>query len=64
MIRNWRADWGQGDFPFLFVQLAAFGPNAQTLGESDWAELREAQLMTLSNTPKTGMAVAIDVGTY
>ncbi len=64
MIANWRADWGQGDFPFLFVQLAAFGPNPQVLGESDWAELREAQLMTLSNTPKTGMAVAIDVGTY
>src|SRR6185369_918283 len=62
MIRNWRADWGQGDFPFLFVQLAAFGPNSKTLGESDWAELREAQLMTLSNTPNTGMAVAIDVG--
>ncbi len=64
MIRNWRADWGQGDFTFLFVQLAAFGPNAPKLGESDWAELREAQLITLSNTPNTGMAVAIDVGTY
>jgi len=64
MIRDWRALWGQGDFPFLFVQLAAFGPNSQKLGESDWAELREAQLMTLSASPKTGMALAIDVGTY
>jgi sialate O-acetylesterase len=63
MIRDWRATWGQGDFPFLFVQLAAFGPNSPKLGESDWAELREAQLMTLSASPKTGMAVAIDVGT-
>ncbi|MFN7930272.1 MAG: sialate O-acetylesterase [Blastocatellia bacterium] len=63
MIKNWRADWGQGDFPFLFVQLAAFGPNGPTLGESDWAELREAQTLTLTNTPKTGMALAIDVGT-
>jgi sialate O-acetylesterase len=63
MIRNWRADWGQGDFPFLFVQLAAFGPNGQTLGESDWAELREAQTMTLTALPKTGQALAIDVGT-
>ena len=63
MIRNWRADWGQGDFPFLFVQLAAFGPNAPKLGESDWAELREAQTMTLTASPKTGMALAIDVGT-
>src|SRR5262245_21569378 len=64
MIANWRAIWGQGDFPFLFVQLAAFGPNSTKLGESDWAELREAQLMTLSTLPKTGMALAIDVGTY
>ncbi|HEX2488979.1 MAG TPA: sialate O-acetylesterase [Blastocatellia bacterium] len=63
MIHDWRALWGQGDFPFLFVQLAAFGPNSQKLGESDWAELREAQLMTLSASPKTGMALAIDVGT-
>jgi sialate O-acetylesterase len=63
MIRDWRAVWGQGDFPFLFVQLAAFGPNSTKLGESDWAELREAQSMTLSASPKTGMAVAIDVGT-
>src|SRR4030095_11241842 len=64
MIRGWRALWGQGDFPFLFVQLAAFGPNSQKLGESDWAELREAQLMTLTTSPRTGMALAIDVGTY
>ncbi len=64
MISNWRAIWGQGDFPFLFVQLAAFGPNGTKVGESDWAELREAQLMTLSTSPKTGMALAIDVGTY
>ncbi len=63
MIRNWRAAWGQGDFPFLFVQLAAFGPNAPKLGESDWAELREAQTLTLTASPKTGMALAIDVGT-
>jgi sialate O-acetylesterase len=62
MIRNWRADWRQGDFPFLFVQLAAYGPNSPKLGESDWAELREAQSMTLTSVPKTGMAVAIDVG--
>jgi sialate O-acetylesterase len=62
MIKNWRERWGQGEFPFLFVQLAAFGPNGQKLGESDWAELREAQTMTLS-LPNTGMALAIDVGT-
>ncbi|QQS46104.1 MAG: sialate O-acetylesterase [Acidobacteriota bacterium] len=64
MIRNWRTVMGQGDFPFLFVQLAAFGPNSDKLGESDWAELREAQTMTLKASPKTGMALAIDHGTY
>ena len=64
MIKNWRDKWGQGDFPFLFVQLAAFGPNGDKLGESDWAELREAQTMTLSTSPNTGMALAIDYGTY
>ena len=64
MIKNWRDKWGQGDFPFLFVQLAAFGPNGDKLGESDWAELREAQTMTLTTSSKTGMALAIDYGTY
>ena len=64
MIKNWRDKWGQGDFTFLFVQLAAFGPNGNKLGESDWAELREAQTMTLTTSPKTGMALAIDHGTY
>lgn len=59
MIEDWRRAWGQGDFPFLFVQLANFF-NGWTDPRS-WAELREAQLMTLS-LPNTGMAVAIDIG--
>ncbi len=55
MIRDWRRQWAQGDFPFLFVQLAAYG-------DADvWAQLRNAQFKTLS-LPKTGMAVALDVG--
>jgi len=62
MIKNWRTTWGQGDFPFLFVQLAAFGPNGPKLGDSDWAELREAQTMTLTSSPHTAMALAIDYG--
>ena len=63
MIRNWRDKWGQGDFPFLFVQLANFmEPHAQP-GPSDWAMLREAQLKTLS-LPNTGMAVTIDIGEW
>ncbi|MGA2679501.1 MAG: sialate O-acetylesterase [Sedimentisphaerales bacterium] len=62
MIKNWRDAWHQGDFPFLFVQLANYmEPEPQPV-ESDWAELREAQLMTLSSVPNTGMAVTIDIG--
>jgi sialate O-acetylesterase len=71
MINNWRTDWKQGDFPFYFVQLANYvrhAPSEQIVpekgvpGEDMWAELREAQLMTL-RLPHTGMAVTIDIGT-
>lgn len=59
MIQDWRSRWHQGDFPFLFVQLANFEPKSPRNGT--WAELREAQLRTLS-LPNTGMAVIIDIG--
>jgi sialate O-acetylesterase len=62
MIRNWRAAWGQGDFPFLIVQLAPYQKIVQNPAESAWAELREAQLMTAQTLPKTGMAVITDIG--
>jgi sialate O-acetylesterase len=58
MIRDWRRVWEEGDFPFLFVQLANWGMDNP---HSSWPELREAQLKTLS-LPKTGMAVTIDIG--
>jgi len=61
MIRDWRAAWGIGDFPFLFVQLANFRARKPQPAESDWAELREAQALALRE-PGTGMAVAIDIG--
>ena len=69
MIQSWRAAWKQGSsaksperaFPFLFVQLANFQLPPNQPGESTWAELREAQAMTLA-LPNTGMAVAIDIG--
>jgi sialate O-acetylesterase len=60
LIGAWRDAWGRADLPFLYVQL----PNLDRQPEpsrSGWAELREAQLMTLA-TPNTGMAVTIDVG--
>ena len=61
MIQDWRMVWKQGDFPFLFVQLANFRKTVPEPVDSDWAELREAQLMTLS-LPNTAMAVIIDIG--
>lgn len=61
LIADWRKQFGQGDFPFLFVQLANFMAVKPTPGESNWAELREAQSKTLS-VPNTGQAVIIDLG--
>ncbi len=67
MINDWRRNWGQGDFPFLFVQLANYVPDKASPDhppepeESTWAELREAQAKALA-LPKTGMAVTIDIG--
>ncbi|WP_020530816.1 sialate O-acetylesterase [Flexithrix dorotheae] len=61
MIKDWRNKWQAGDFPFLFVQLANFMAPKSDPGESAWAELREAQSMTLS-LPNTGQAVIIDIG--
>ncbi|MBI4663113.1 MAG: sialate O-acetylesterase [Verrucomicrobia bacterium] len=62
MIRNWRRDWRQGDFTFLAVQLAPFTKIKDQPGDSDWAELREAQLIATKVLPKVGMAVITDVG--
>lgn len=62
MIRNWRRDWGQGDFAFLEVQLAPFKKIKEEPGDSDWAELREAQLLATQILPNVGMAVITDVG--
>ncbi len=59
LIEDWRGAWKQ-ELPFYFVQL----PNLDRQPEpskSGWAELREAQLMTL-RVPSTAMAVTIDIG--
>ena len=63
MIKSWRDEWGQGDFSFYWVQLADFLPEtSEPPKQSAWAELREAQTMTMSRLPKTGEAVIIDLG--
>jgi sialate O-acetylesterase len=62
MISNWRQEWGQGDFPFYWVQLADFMDEKSEPADSSWAELREAQTMTMAKLPHTGEAVIIDIG--
>jgi sialate O-acetylesterase len=62
LITDWREKWGEGDFPFLFVQLAGF--TRDDIGGSggiNWPLAREAQAKTLA-LPKTGMATAVDIG--
>lgn len=54
MIKEWRRGWGQGDFPFLFVQIAPFPQMSP--------DLREAQLQAWKNTVNTAMVVTTDVG--
>ncbi len=61
LIKDWRQRWQQGNLPFLFVQLANYMERKPLPAESEWAELREAQAMTLSQ-PNTGMACAVDIG--
>jgi sialate O-acetylesterase len=63
LIKNWREKWGQGDFPFIFVQLHNFMKSYDYPTDSNWALTRESQLHALS-LPNTGMAVAIDLGEW
>lgn len=62
LIADWRQHFGQGDFPFIFVQLANNETTAPPNSIYGYPPLREAQLMTLTASPNTGMAVAIDLG--
>ena len=62
-ITDWRNKWQQGDIPFLFVQLPNYMDANYIPSESQWAELREAQLKSLS-VSNTAMAVAIDLGEW
>ena len=60
LIGGWRQQWGLGDFPFYFVQLASFQEvTNDPAGGNGWAKLREAQTKSLV-IPNTGMAVIID----
>lgn len=63
LIKDWRQNWKQDDFPFLFAQLPNFVEVNDETTQYDWAYFRESQLKALS-IPNTGMAVTIDIGEY
>lgn len=54
MVKSWRSEWKQGDFPFYFVQIAPY--------KSQNPAIREAQLIASKTIPNTGMVVTTDVG--
>ena len=66
LITDWRSRWGQGNFPFLIVQLANYHGTETPLptkpSESNWAELRLSQAQVRDAVTNTGLAVAIDIG--
>lgn len=61
LIESWRATWGQGDFPFLIVQLPGHGKDPAPVATSGIPFLREAQASAL-RLPATGLAVTADIG--
>lgn len=63
LIADWRNKWQDNNLPFIYVQLPNFMEVQYSPSESQWAELREAQLHALA-IPNTGMAVAIDAGEW
>ena len=62
LIENWRDEWKQGNFPFYWAQLADFQTENTEPKNHSWAELREAQTITLDRLANTGQAVPIDIG--
>jgi sialate O-acetylesterase len=60
MIADWRKAWGQGDFPFIYVQIANHqNPITEPVKDDPMVTVREGQLQNLS-VPNTAMVVAID----
>ncbi|WP_066633408.1 sialate O-acetylesterase [Labilibacter marinus] len=59
MIKSWRTNWQQGDFPFYFVQLAPYGKQGE-----NWVKLQQSQLKTMLTVNNTGMAVINDIGDF
>lgn len=65
MVRDWRTSWGNGDFPFYYVQISPFvyyGDNDEFQTVDNSAFMREAQLQCLDLIPNSGIAITIDIG--
>lgn len=63
LIQDWRERWGQGNFPFAWVQLPNYIKVKGGVGaETDWAFMRESMLRSLATVPNSGMAITIDIG--
>jgi sialate O-acetylesterase len=62
MIKDWRARWDQGDFPFGVVQLANFMKPEEVPADPAWAHLRDAQRHAAVSDPNTGLVVITDIG--
>ncbi|MFC6646515.1 sialate O-acetylesterase [Granulicella cerasi] len=58
LITDWRHQWGEGDFPFLYVQISSYMRHQEM-----WGAVRDAQRRTLS-LRGTGQAVSLDVGEF
>ena len=63
LIKDWRRNWQENNFPFYYVQISSFNALYGNSNKgSTWAELRESQTKTLSLLPGIGMAVTTDIG--
>lgn len=62
LVEQWRKEWNQGDFPFYWIQLADFGNEIDVPVDDEWAELREAQTLSMDVLSNSGQAVIIDLG--
>ncbi len=62
MVKNWRETFGQGDFPFLMVQIAPYEAIVREPSDSIWAEIRDAQFHVSQHVPRTSLVVTTDVG--
>jgi len=62
LIADWRKRWGEGDFPFVYVQVPNFGPKLPRPSEQGLVKVRQAQLIISQTVPNMGMAVALDLG--